>query len=196
MNREEYISRLKLSLQSLPMDELNDILSDYEEHFDIGISKGKSEEEISRELGDPREVANSYRTSYSSNEGMGNYDRRNNYQDDGARRLLVAILLIAFNLIIVLGPYMGLLGLLLGVYGAAVSFVIGGIVLLLGLPFSIFVPISTPHFLTSISFGIGLIGLGVLGIILGVYLTKGIYKLTLRYINWNMDLINRGGAPR
>lgn len=106
----------------------------------------------------------------------------------------MAILLIAFNLIIVLGPYIGILGLLLGVYGISLGFTIGGTILFFGFPISIFTPVSTPHILTSISFGIGLIGLGILGIILGVYLTKGIYKLTLKYINWNIDLINKGGA--
>ncbi len=43
MRRKEYLDRLKTYLQGLPIDEIQDILTDYEEHFDIGISKGKSE---------------------------------------------------------------------------------------------------------------------------------------------------------
>lgn len=190
MNRQEYINRLKMALQDLPLDELNDILSDYEEHFDIGVSKGKSEEEISKELGDPREVASNYRTTFKSIQYKNNMA---NYQDDGTRRLLVALLLIGFNVIVVLVPYLTLLGFLLGIYGAAVAFGISGFIILFGVPITIFTLLPTPHFLTSLSFGIGLIALGGLGILLGVYLTKQVYKLTLRYINWNIDLINRGG---
>lgn len=47
MNRNDYINKLRISLQGLPNSEIQDILSDYEEHFGIGISKGKSEEEFS-----------------------------------------------------------------------------------------------------------------------------------------------------
>lgn len=60
MNREEYLKQLKAALKTLPEDELQDILYDYEEHFDIALSKGKSEEEISAELGDPKEVAKNH----------------------------------------------------------------------------------------------------------------------------------------
>lgn len=60
MNREEYLKQLKAALKPLPEDELQDILYDYEEHFDIGLSKGKSEEEISAELGDPKEIAKNH----------------------------------------------------------------------------------------------------------------------------------------
>lgn len=194
MNRVEYINRLKIALQGMPNEELKDILSDYEEHFDIGISKGKTEEEISRELGNPREVASSYRTTYRPNMNKSNFYENSSYGDDSTRKVLITILLIAFNVIIVLGPFIGLLGLLLGIYGIGISFIIGGLVAFLGFPLTFLTPIPTPHIVTSISFGIGLIALGLLTLILAVYLSKGIYKLTLKYINWNIDLINRGGA--
>lgn len=67
MNKKEYLAKLRMYLQGLPISELEDIISDYDEHFNIGISKGKSEEEISRELGDPKEVALSYKTTLEPN---------------------------------------------------------------------------------------------------------------------------------
>ncbi len=193
MNRRDYIDQLKTYLQGLPIDEINDILSDYEEHFDIGISKGKSEEEISSELGNPREVASNYKTTYKPNSNRINTNATN-ISNDGARRLLIALLLIAFNVIIILGPFLGLIGILIGVYAIGVSFIFAGIVIFFGVPITVFSPIPTPSVLTSISFGIGFIALGILVIILSVYLTKGFYKLTRKYIDWNMDLINKGGA--
>lgn len=189
MNRKEYLDRLRISLQGLPIAEIEDILSDYEEHFDIGISKGKSEEEISKELGDPREVASSYRGAYKSNYNKSDYNT--NISNDNTRKLLITLALIAFNIVIVAGPYFGLVGLLLGLYGVGIGLSIGGIVALLGFPITFFTPIPAPHILTSISFGIGLLALGVLGIILSVYLTKEFYKLTVKYIRWNVELINK-----
>lgn len=189
MNRKEYLDRLRVCLQGLPLDELEDILSDYEEHFDIGISKGKSEEEISKELGDPREVANNYRTTYKPNFNTNNFDT--NVPNDSTRKLMISLLLIAFNLIVVFAPFMTLVGLLISLYATSISFIFGGIVILFGFPITLFTPIPVPHILTSISFGIGFLALGALGIILSVYLTKGFYKLVVKYIQWNVETINK-----
>lgn len=189
MSRKEYLDRLRICLQGLPLDEIQDILSDYEEHFDIGVSKGKSEEEISRELGDPREIANNYRTTYKPNYNGTNYNM--NSSNDNIRKLLITLLLIGFNLIVVLAPFMTLIGLLIGSYGISFSFILGGIVIFFGFPIAIFTPIPSPHILTSMSFGIGLLALGALGIILSIYLTKGFYKLVVKYIQWNVEVINK-----
>lgn len=189
MNREEYLGTLKSSLYNLPTSEVEDILWDYEEHFDIGISKGKSEEDISQELGSPRDIARNYKTLYKPNLNIENYNTSSN--NDSTRKLLIGIALIFFNLIIVLGPYLAILGIVFSAYLSSASFIFAGITLLFGSPFMLFTPITSPHILTSLSFGIGLIGLGILGIILSIYLTKQLYKLTLRYINWNMELTTK-----
>ena len=189
MNREEYLRRLRISLHELPIGEIEDILSDYEEHFDIGISKGKTEEEISKELGNPKEVANNYRTTYRTNDNEDSYNT--NIHNDTARKLFISLLLIFFNLVIVLGPFLGLVGLLLGLYGACIGVIVGGFIALFGSPLVLLTPIEAPHILTSISFGIAMIGLGALGTILSIYLTKLFYNLTTRYIDWNIKLINK-----
>lgn len=189
MNREEYLRILKSSLHNLPTSEIEDILSDYEEHFHIGISKGKSEEEISKELGSPRDIANNYKTVYKPDLNQSSYNSSTN--NDNTHKILIGILLIFFNLIIVLGPYLGIVGILFASYVSSGSFIFAGIALLFGSPFMLFTPIPSPHILTSLSFGVGLIGLGILGIILSIYLTKQLYKLTLRYINWNMKLTTK-----
>ena len=189
MNREEYLRILKSSLHNLPTSEIEDILSDYEEHFNIGISKGKSEEEISKELGSPRDIANNYKTVYKPNFNQDNYNTNTN--NDNTRKVLIGIFLIFFNLVVVLGPYLAILGVLFASYVSSGSFIFAGIALLFGSPFIFLTPIPSPHILTSISFGVGLIGLGILGIILSIYLTKQLYKLTFRYINWNIELTTK-----
>ncbi len=189
MNRKEYLDRLRICLQGLPMDEIEDILSDYKEHFEIGISKGKSEEEISKELGDPREVANNYRTTYKPNYNRNSYNTSTS--NDNTRKLLITLLLIFFNIIIVFAPFMTVVALLIASYAIAISFIVGGFGILLGFPITIFAPIPSIHILTSISFGIGLLALGALGIILSIYVTKGFYKLVVKYIQWNVEIINK-----
>jgi uncharacterized membrane protein len=60
MTRDEYISTLKNALASMPEADISDIARDFEEHFDVGLSQGKTEHEISAELGDPTTVAQTY----------------------------------------------------------------------------------------------------------------------------------------
>lgn len=60
MTREEYLATLKSALRGLPETDIADIARDFEEHFSIGLSQGKTEHEISAELGDPATVAATY----------------------------------------------------------------------------------------------------------------------------------------
>lgn len=185
MRRYEFLRILEIYLKDLPENEIRDIISDYEEHFHIGLSKGKTEEEISRELGDPKEIAKNYVSSGSTSK----FDRDNKEDYLPPRNIFTIILLIFLNAIIILGPYMVVLGILLGIFGTGLGFILGGIAILFGAPFAIFIPFLIPHFLTALGFGMALGILGVLIIILGVYLSKGLYRLTLKYINWNVKIV-------
>lgn len=60
MNKNEFIDVLEKSLIRLPKADRDDILSDYEAHFAIGLENGKTEEEVSASLGDPHELAQTY----------------------------------------------------------------------------------------------------------------------------------------
>lgn len=184
MNKTEYLNKLKAYLHSLPLDELEDIVSDYEEHFQIGLSKGKTEEEISKELGDPYDICSNY-TSINRNTTTTSNDNGNN--------LLIILLLALFNLFIVLAPYLSIVSIIISIYIASISFIFGGIAMIFGMSFNIIMPVTQPHILTSLGFGIGLSCLGLLTIILAVYFTKWFIKLTIRYIKWNLEIINRGG---
>ncbi|HEY0196238.1 MAG TPA: DUF1700 domain-containing protein, partial [Methanobacterium sp.] len=53
MNKDEYLKELTRLLWKLPKEEREDVLSDYREHFIIGMEKGRDEEEIAEALGGP-----------------------------------------------------------------------------------------------------------------------------------------------
>ena len=60
MNKKEYISALRAQLRRLPSDDVEDIVKEFETHFEIGLSEGKNESEIAAKLGSPEEVAQIY----------------------------------------------------------------------------------------------------------------------------------------
>ncbi|MEE3156194.1 MAG: DUF1700 domain-containing protein, partial [Pseudomonadota bacterium] len=57
MTRLEFIRRLEAGLKGLPREDVDDILSDYAEHFEAGMAEGRSEEAIAAALGDPARLA-------------------------------------------------------------------------------------------------------------------------------------------
>lgn len=189
MNRNEFIQRLNDELKGLPESEIKDILYDYEEHFEVGLSKGKTEEQISKELGDPRSISKSYKASSMITEAETNPSPKSFF-----KALLAAMALGFLNLIIVLGPFLLVVGLLIGLYGISVGFIIGGIGSFFGMIATSFFPYTiniNVHPLTSISIGIGLSALGVLLLLGSFYLTKLLYQGIIKYLKWNIEIIKR-----
>ena len=62
MNRKEYMERLQMDLEAVDETTAKEILQDFADHFDQGLSEGRSEEEISAELGDPAELISELNT--------------------------------------------------------------------------------------------------------------------------------------
>lgn len=60
MKKTEYLDLLRYYLDRFPRSMVDEIIGDYEEHFSIGLENGKTEDEISSELGAPFYVAQEY----------------------------------------------------------------------------------------------------------------------------------------
>lgn len=60
MNKAEYLDSLRSDLGVMPYNEVQEIVDEISAHFEGGLSKGKSEEQICDELGDVHELAKSY----------------------------------------------------------------------------------------------------------------------------------------
>ncbi len=57
MNKGQFLTTLRSSLGGLPKTQLDEVIADYEEYFRDGLASGRSEEEISKGLGDPAKIA-------------------------------------------------------------------------------------------------------------------------------------------
>lgn len=190
MNKEGFIEILKFSLVNLPQDEIDDILYDYNEHFQIGINDGKTEEEICRELGDPKAIGKSYKASAAVERAEEHPSAKNLLS-----AILAAVALGFFNIVIVLGPFIGIIGIIIGLFAVSVSLFISGIALTLSPVISIAAPflVNTPgiNYFAVLFFGLGLTAAGLLMFIGLCYLSKYLYKLTVKYLNWNISIIKK-----
>ena len=80
MNQQVFLASLDGALSGLPADQRADIASDYQRHFIDGMSRGRSEDEIARALGDPRKIALEFKAmtqvdAYQKRKSVGNFVR-------------------------------------------------------------------------------------------------------------------------
>lgn len=61
----EFLDKLSGALGSMSAAQKKEILADYREHFEAGMADGKSEAEIARALGDPKQISRMYQADYA-----------------------------------------------------------------------------------------------------------------------------------
>jgi uncharacterized membrane protein len=188
MNRNDFLNTLDRSLGNISAMDRSDILYDYQEHFTIGLSEGKTEEEICGELGDPKSIAKQYRVDYivkqaDENKSAGNI----------LRAIFAALSLGFFNLVIMLPIFGVLIAVLASLYACAIAITASGVGIFLGtllqpvLPQLVNIPSINEGILIFSSFG--LTALGLLFVIGDAYVTKFFYFITMKYIKANIKII-------
>jgi len=197
MNKNEFLKELSSLLSDLPSEERQEILFDYEEHFSIGLEEGKTEEDIIRGLGNPKAIAKQYKANYIVNQAEANPSPSNIL-----RAVFATIVLGFFNLIFILGPFLGIVGALIGLFAASIGITVAGISIFFksalgpALGFLASYNISVPAVLTAnngatLFLGIGLTSLGLLFIIGNCYLARWLYIGTIKYLKLNLRIIGR-----
>jgi len=65
MTKREFLDRLAYELGNMDAEAKAEIISDFSEHFDAAFKAGKTEQEISQFLGEPREIAADFIRQYA-----------------------------------------------------------------------------------------------------------------------------------
>ncbi len=182
MTKDQFLKQLDSALHKLSRSERQDILHDYEEHFEVGLEEGKTEEQIAASLGSPNQIANELLTSYhlektETGAGAGNI----------IRAVWAAIGLVFFNLVIVLGPFIGLAGVIIGAWAAAAGFVLSPLLVLA----NAFINFGTFQ-LYDLFVSLALCGLGLFIMIGMFFATKALTKGLVRYLKFNVSLVKGG----
>ncbi|AOT71403.1 HAAS signaling domain-containing protein [Geosporobacter ferrireducens] len=189
MNKVDFLNVLKMELHKLPNEEVDEILYDYEEHFNVGLEKGKTEEEIIRSLGDPKNLAKAYKASAVIESAHANPTPSN-----VLKAVIAAVSLGFFNLIFVLGPFLGVVGVLAGLFAAAIGLIFGGIIGFVA-PFAEIIFrgnfVNGVHPAAAFFLGIGITALGILFFLFDIYIGKMLFRGTVKYIKWNAEIIKK-----
>lgn len=193
MNKEEYLKKLSKLVKKMPEEDRNDIISDYEEHFRIGMEKGRSEEEIAKALGNPESVVKQIKAEYKINKAE---------NEPSATSIVEAVLAAAglglFNLIFVAIPALVLVAIIVTLFVVGFVVIFGGIFVtlspLLGLIFNyhlnMFKGVGIWNGVITVICGVSLTLLGTILVAAMLYLAKGFYNMAIRYLKWNLRIIN------
>jgi uncharacterized membrane protein len=197
MNKTEFMNSLDISLGNISFEQKKEIMYDYEEHFSIGIENGKTQEQIAKDLGNPVSIAKQYRAECMLKNAEINTSTKNIF-----KAVLAVVGLGFFNLVFILGPFLGIVGVLIGLFAAAISIVISGAAVL---GVSIFLPALVNYIPVAVSLPGGVyysqtamiflsIGIGSMGLLatIGVWkLVKLFCSLTIRYLKFNINIVNK-----
>jgi uncharacterized membrane protein len=187
-NEQEYNRILRSRLEgTLPTDELEDIISDYSEHFSIGKANGRTDEELWRSLGSPEDIAREIRVMHLVKKAEDDRSCKNIFH-----AVIATLGLGLFNLVFVLVPFILLVMMLLMIFILGVLFAIFGpaafvysVLQLAGLPaFAIWLSPVAGLFIST-----GITTFGLLMIIGDYYLARFFYRVGIRYLKWNFSVI-------
>lgn len=182
MNKKQFLNELDSYLQKLPSSERQEILQDFEEHFAIGMEEGKTEEEIAKSLGSPQQIAKEMTATYHIEKVEEKITTGNIF-----RAVIAAISLGFFNFIIVLGPFIGLVSVVIAGWLIGFGFLLSPILAILN---PVFVPGTFEWF--DFFFSIFLCGLSIFVLLGMYYVTKVLAIIFVKYLRWNVDLVKGG----
>lgn len=187
-NEQEYIRILRSRLEgTLQKDELDDILSDYIEHFSIGKANGRTDEELWQSLGSPDDVAREIRVMHLVKKAENVRSCRNIFH-----AVIATLGLGLFNLVFVLVPFIILVMVLLVIFILGVMIAFFG---LTGIVYSLLQIIGVSAFsvwyspLAGVFISTGMTTTGLLVIIGNYFLSRFFYHVCIQYLKWNISVI-------
>jgi Predicted membrane protein len=182
MTKNKFLQQLEAELRMIPAAERADILHDYEEHFIFGQEEGKSEEEIAAALGSPAQIAKELLAGYHVKQASASSSA-----GSIVRGIWAVIGLSFFNLVVVLGPAVGIAGVIFAVWAVSLAFVASPLLVMVD---AVFHPGT--FILFDLFFSIGICGLGILVGMGMLYVTKLAKKALIGYLKYNVALVKGG----
>ncbi|TFW29831.1 DUF1700 domain-containing protein [Massilia arenosa] len=121
MGKQEYIDALRQALAGLPPETVAKTLAYYEQRYVDGVAAGRTEEDVGRELDDPRKIAMTLR----ANAHLHAFQEKRTPLNLG-RLLVSGTALTIFNLFMII-PAMVFASLLAALFACSFAFYIGGV---------------------------------------------------------------------
>ena len=179
MNKNQYLEELRKELMANNVTDIEDIISEYEQHFAFKQEEGSTEEEIARKLSSPNEIAKEYVKSESFS---------TNKYEKGIKTTGIVFMSIPLFFV-----YMLMCASIIVIGAFSVVCVVTGFCLITTVNVGGIIP-NMPYF-SSLIIGISLFGLAGISAIGTFYLFMYIKQWGKIYLRWCSNLINNNHYP-
>jgi uncharacterized membrane protein len=183
VNKQAYLNELQNHLKSNNVEDIGEIVAEYDEHFTRKMADGYTEEEIAVKLGKPKEIAAQFASAGAKTERK------------KGRKLVIGTGLV-FADIIVVSFFIVLFAWVIVLGAAAVSTVVYGIGLFIRplLPEQLIIFPYMPY-IGGLIWGVTFIAFGVLMAVLTVYSWTLTMQLGRAYRRWHKNMMSDGKYP-
>lgn len=187
MTKHEFLKTLKAELEAGQIRNVSEILQDYEEHFNHGQSKGKSESDISNSLGSPITIAKAYKTENMIAE-IKNED--NTFRWGLALNIILRLLVLApFNFIILFIPGIIVFSMIVAGWSVALALGSAGFAVLMYIPSLLSISSTFWMGLAGVTTTIGLLGMCLIGGLIMFFISKHVVLALISYLQWNLKFV-------
>ena len=178
MNKTEFLRSLKSELEKNRVNDIEDILADFEDHFANRLEEGVSEEEISRKIGSPEEIARDFANPPEGRKGTARFFA-------GFGLAFLDLFAFPFFLTIALSV------LVLGIFAAAAAVL--GVVLIGGWNFRGWIP-PMPA-LPAVILGISCLSLSAVSALGTWSLSQYVRQWIRAFFRWHGNVLSRSPRP-
>lgn len=180
------MNEFERNLKGVSREDRKEIIQDYEEHFAVGKKKGRTEENIAKSLGNPKQLAKQARMELLVSKAEEEKSAGNIF-----RMIFATIGMSFFNLIFVVGIFFALLAVIIALFAVGFAIAVCGLALtvLAFFPSINFIYIPAFNHFAVFFGGITLMSFGSLLTIGNYYLGKGFYTITIKYVKLNIRII-------
>lgn len=186
MNKDNYLKILKKHLGQINNDERQDILNEYETHFLSGKQEGKSEEQISHELGNPKSIAKELKATVAVERAKSNNSISNIFS------AMIAVMgLSLLNFFVILFPAV----MIFFVIVSLILFTISGLAAPIMLIIKGFIDGFNSIILYDVFMAGLMFGIGLMLVVITIYIIKWMYVVIVKYLKWNVSIVKGSVQP-
>ena len=187
MNKHDFLNKLKKNLKYITDEEKEEILQDYALHYAEGANDQKSEHTISRNLGDPKEIAK----ELNAENALQKVEEQKNIKSI-SNAVLSIMGLGAMNFMLVIAGLFFIL-----IFSPVIFLFVVGVPIMLLSPVILVVMGFVNGFHTlgwpEVNEVIRLLAIGSVLAVVGYYIARAFMKLFIHHLKWNMAMVKGRG---
>lgn len=175
MNKNEFIRELRKQLEKENISDIDEIINDFEEHFEFRMEEGKTEEEIVKKIGNPKDIAIDY-----TNQSM---------KKEKTKKSIAAAAGLVFLDIFLSPIFIFLWASVIAMGVLSITLLTLGFCLALSINIANLIP-NMPY-VTSILFGISMFGLSISSFIGTFYMFQYMKQWGKVFFRWQENILNK-----